>query len=48
MIKLRKMILVEYAASMEELRNTYKVQSEDLRGKDYLGDLDVDGRTVLK
>jgi hypothetical protein len=29
-------------------RNEYKIQSENLKGKDYLGDLNKDGRKLLK
>jgi hypothetical protein len=33
---------------MGELRNAYKIQLEDLKGRDYLGDLGIDGRVILK
>jgi hypothetical protein len=47
-IKSRNKRCAEHIARTGETRNAYKILAKNLKGKDYLGDIDVDGRIILK
>jgi hypothetical protein len=46
-IKSKRMKWVEHVGRMEEMRNACTVLVRRPEGKNYLGDLDVDGRIVV-
>jgi hypothetical protein len=46
-IKLRRIILAEYVAHVGDKRNTYNMLA-NLKGRDHLEDLGVDGRIILE
>jgi hypothetical protein len=48
MIKSRRMGWVGHVARMGEMRNTYKILVEILKGRDHSEDLGVDARIILK
>jgi hypothetical protein len=39
---------IRYVAIIGEMRNAYKILFENLKGRDYLGDLGVHGRIISK
>jgi hypothetical protein len=47
-IRLRRMRGAGHVAYMGELRNAYRVRSEDVKGRDNSGDLGVDGKIILE
>jgi len=47
-IRLRRMRWAGHVAYMGELRNAYRVRSEDVKGRDNSGDLGVDGKIILE
>jgi hypothetical protein len=48
LIKSRSMRWVGHVAHMGEMRNAYKIWLENLKGRDHLEDLGVDGRIILE
>jgi hypothetical protein len=42
------MRLLGHVAHMEEMRNAYRILDGTSEGRNYLRDLDIDGRMILK
>jgi hypothetical protein len=47
MIKSKRMGLAGHMACTGEMRSTYKVWLESLKGRDHFEDLGIDGRIIL-
>jgi hypothetical protein len=47
-IKLMRMSWAGHVVRMEETRNQYRILVWNLKERDYLGDLGVDGETLLR
>jgi len=46
--KSRRVRLVRYVVHLGEMKNAHKILVANLKGRDYLGDLGIDGRLILK
>jgi hypothetical protein len=47
-IKCKRMRWAGHVARVGEMRNAFKISSENLKGRDHSEDLGVDGRIILK